>query len=124
MKRIRTEAQKITHAQEQRDYRRRRGSVTGYWCAASKKARVTHPDKKAAWGAVYKAITRGKIIRPNKCEKCGRVCRPQAHHEDYAKRLEIQWLCRPCHLEVNGHLARIFVNGDPAAELRGRGASE
>lgn len=46
---------------------------------------------------------KGKI--PKKpCEICGNDC-SQMHHPDYTKPEEVNWLCRPCHLEEhNGKL--------------------
>jgi hypothetical protein len=55
-------------------------------------------------------IRQGRIIPPSSCENCG-AAKPEAHHEDYSKPLDVKWLCRPCHgIEhrkefcVRGHL--------------------
>lgn len=55
---------------------------------------------------IEKAVKRGIIKRPLKCEKCGGVkifCDGrsgiQGHHPDYNKPLEVMWLCQPCHNE-------------------------
>lgn len=42
--------------------------------------------------AVADAIRRGDLVRPSSCERCGVDCKP-----DYSKRLEVEWLCKPCH---------------------------
>lgn len=42
------------------------------------------------------ALRRGKITR-KPCQKCGSE-KSQMHHHDYSKPLEVEWLCRPCHL--------------------------
>lgn len=34
------------------------------------------------------------------CELCG-VVPVEAHHEDYSRPLDVQWLCRPHHLEAD-----------------------
>src|SRR5579863_6661666 len=45
------------------------------------------------------AVKSGRLVRPKRCEQCGRCPRYaiQGHHTDYDKPLEVQWLCRPCH---------------------------
>jgi hypothetical protein len=50
---------------------------------------------------VNAAVNCGAISRPPVCSKCGNPCKPQAHHSDYAKPLEVIWLCHACHLEVH-----------------------
>lgn len=45
-----------------------------------------------------KAIRRGLIKRASACERCGVVtCSLDGHHCDYAKPLEVKWLCQKCH---------------------------
>jgi len=50
--------------------------------------------KARAYANVYKQ--RGLLIQ-QPC-KCGNT-NSQMHHEDYNKPLEVDWLCRECHLE-------------------------
>jgi hypothetical protein len=57
----------------------------------------TKPNQKAANNALNNAIRKGEIVRPDACESCGRECRPHGHHPDYAKPLEVRWLCPSCH---------------------------
>lgn len=62
-------------------------------------------EKLRAQKAVRKAIARGTLIRPEECEHCGarppraRDGRSQihAHHEDYSRRFDVEWLCKDCH---------------------------
>src|SRR4051794_9202976 len=44
-----------------------------------------------------RGLERGKITR-QRCQGCGAE-RAEMHHPDYSKPLEVEWLCRPCHLE-------------------------
>ena len=44
-----------------------------------------------------KALRRGEVFKPNACEGCGRVRYLFGHHPDYAKPLEVLWLCFECH---------------------------
>jgi hypothetical protein len=53
--------------------------------------------KRKANYAISNGLRDGKIIRPNKCEKCGKQCQPQAHHPNYDEPLNVQWLCSKCH---------------------------
>ena len=46
------------------------------------------------------AVKRGRIKKPQKCEKCGAEnLSLQKHHPDYLRPLWVVWLCEPCHLE-------------------------
>jgi len=45
------------------------------------------------------AIRRGILHRPIKCPRCSRETKITAHHPDYTKPLEVQWLCYECHGE-------------------------
>lgn len=55
------------------------------------------PDIERAHQAVARAIQRGELTRPDTCSECGREARIIAHHEDYSKPLDVQWLCPQCH---------------------------
>jgi ribosomal protein S27AE len=61
------------------------------------------PEHNAARVAVYYAIQTGKLTRPKACSRCGKPCKPEAHHHrgyDRANRLDVLWLCRSCHHEA------------------------
>jgi len=55
------------------------------------------PKQKLATGRVSKAIESGRIIRPKTCSVCSKKCKPQAHHCDYSKPLEVIFMCTTCH---------------------------
>jgi hypothetical protein len=59
-----------------------------------------NPEKRKAENAVSNALRDGKLKRPRLCEGCGRRRKLQAHHPDYSKPLEVQWLCYKCHGET------------------------
>lgn len=49
------------------------------------------------------ALRLGQIVRPAYCERCRKECVPDGHHSDYSKPLDVQWLCRSCHVSVHHH---------------------
>lgn len=63
----------------------------------NKTQRERFPFKVAARGYVCAAIKEGILIRPENCSECLKICKAEAHHEDYLKPLEVIWLCRACH---------------------------
>jgi hypothetical protein len=58
----------------------------------------TNPKQKIRQ-QVHDAVSTGRLIKPNNCEACGKVCNPHGHHRDYSKPLEVVWLCRACHFK-------------------------
>jgi len=65
--------------------------------ARMKKWRTKNQQKRAAQTAVSNAIRDGRLIR-KACNICGSGD-PEAHHADYAKPLEVRWLCKAHHVE-------------------------
>jgi hypothetical protein len=55
--------------------------------------------KRAAHILVGNAIRGGNLVKLP-CEKCGSK-KAQAHHDDYAKPLNVRWLCTKHHREVH-----------------------
>ena len=59
----------------------------------------------AAHYAVNRAVKNGDLIKPKICTVCGKNpgknkrgrSNLQAHHEDYARPLDVEWLCVVCH---------------------------
>jgi hypothetical protein len=61
------------------------------------------PVKRAAWAAVTRAIRSGKLVR-QPCADCGALV-VEAHHNDYTRKLDVEWLCFACHRGTrHGHL--------------------
>ena len=67
--------------------------------------RKRHPDKVRAHNVVKYAIRDGELTIPERCSRCNALDVPQrdgrrslhAHHKDYAKPLDVEWLCSFCH---------------------------
>lgn len=73
--------------------RNRKGYNAQWYRDNRERAKVVN----AARCAVYRAERLGELIRPYVCATCGAEGPIEAHHEDYAKPLEVVWLCRACH---------------------------
>jgi hypothetical protein len=111
---------KATHAVEQLRYRLRHPERV----LATKKKYYSNPENVAAhhqrnrdWRrknhkwvlahqAVYRAVKKGRLIRPKNCETCGQETMLHAHHEDYSEPLAVIWLCAGCHRKRHGVLER------------------
>ncbi len=91
-----------------------------------------------AHAAVQKAVAKGELFRPDVCEKCGEPPRGKskihAHHADYSKPLDVEWLCAKCHrkapLGKNGRtdldwrMVRITLDDDQWRIMRIRAAMD
>lgn len=70
-----------------------------------------YPEKLKCRKMFAYAIQEGFVIRPDYCEKCLKNCKPDGHHKDYSKPLEVVWLCRQCHIKhhrsFNGNCVKL-----------------
>lgn len=64
---------------------------------SKKKWQSQNPEKRAAHVLLGNRIRDGHIIKPSNCQECGATGKIHGHHEDYAKPLEVEWLCPQCH---------------------------
>lgn len=87
----------------------RRYRATEKGRAAHAKYKPTHPWQHWAQKKVWVAINAGRLTKSDACSKCGTAeGRIDGHHDDYAKPLDVRWLCRWCHQEwhrINGEAA-------------------
>jgi hypothetical protein len=84
-----------SHYQRTREKRRARAREQR---RGVKRPRYPKTYKELARIALREAVKAGRIIRPNQCEDCGTTEKPiQAHHADYSKPFDVDWLCAPCH---------------------------
>lgn len=64
------------------------------------KHRENNPEKYKARNAVNNAIRDKRLFR-SPCRVCGNL-KSQAHHHDYSKPLDVDWLCFKCHRTLHG----------------------
>jgi len=93
-----------------RDYEKRRALRVAYAKTergklAMKRGHVAYmnrnPERRAAHISLGNALRDGRIIRPAECQECGAKSRIHGHHDDYAKPLDVRWLCIPCHTKAH-----------------------
>lgn len=78
-----------------RNYRERNKAS---YLERSKTWQQANREKRAAHIMVGNAVRAGKILKPSACQRCGEASvKLDGHHEDYAKPLDVTWLCEPCH---------------------------
>lgn len=80
------------------DQNRPKGSKHPLWKEIKLK-NIRDPFKENCRGKVTNAIRRGKLIRLP-CEVCKNP-KSEAHHKDYNKPFEIEWLCRIHHRQAD-----------------------
>jgi len=68
--------------------------------------RAEDKRRTAAHNAVARAIAKGLLTR-KPCERCGSQ-KSLAHHDDYDRKLDVMWLCQPCHKQRHKELAMDF----------------
>ena len=69
--------------------------------AAVKRWQAKHPERKRASTAVNKAIRSGKLIPWPVCAVPTCSCKPEAHHPDYSRPLDVVWLCDEHHKQAH-----------------------
>ena len=64
--------------------------------------------------AVRRALSSGHIVKPVSCARCDTKTEElEAHHWDYHEKLDVRWLCIPCHNIVHPHGNPYGRNGKP-----------
>lgn len=72
--------------------------------AIRRKYKENWRDRILAHKAVERAVKAGRLVRPPACSACGTNGLIEAHHPDHSKQLEVQWLCRTCHVKADDQL--------------------
>lgn len=66
-----------------------------------------HSEKVKVQQLFRSAVARGKIVRPTECSSCHVTCKPDGHHDDYAKPYDVRWLCSLCHNRHHAALRKV-----------------
>ncbi len=74
--------------------------------ACAKKWQKQHLSATQAHGKVAHAIKDGRLVRPKACPRCGNPSHLHAHHADYARPLDVEWLCSRCHKRLHAVLRK------------------
>lgn len=104
-------SRKKSNRLRQHNWRRSRHQDPEFRKAYNEKARLRYQregSKVRARVAVYDAIQKRELSRLP-CEKCGNL-QAQAHHEDYRKQLDVQWLCSMHHTERHEELKALNID--------------
>ena len=75
-----------------------------------------HPEKIRARELLALAVLRGDV-KKLPCCVCGTDKDIQAHHPDYSKPLDVQWLCRKHHREIHGGMKYHVKQSSTALEI-------
>lgn len=91
----------LPHRVEARELYRQTEAGKAAVCRAHRTYHARNPEKRRAHIAVGNAVRDGKLVKPTCCDRCHVECSAKrslhAHHHDYAKPLEVEWLCGTCH---------------------------
>ena len=83
--------------------RHKRYQATEAGKASVRKAQIKwkseNPEKRAAHVILGNRIRDGYIVKPDTCQDCGAGGTIHGHHHDYAKPLDVEWLCPLCHAQ-------------------------
>lgn len=91
---------RLANIERLRQYDRDRATPkrTARWQASSRKWVKKFPGKRRANTAVGNALRDGRLTK-SPCKYCGEE-KVEAHHPDYRKKLEVRWVCKPCHMSL------------------------
>lgn len=71
-----------------------------------------HPERTKARRQLNNAVRDGRLIRLSQCQWPGCECtKVEAHHHDYTKPFDVQWLCRPHHQLVDAQKQQQVARG-------------
>lgn len=92
----------------------------GYLNSEERRLARTHTDGRIDWVLkrlcrkdTRKLIRDGILMVPDECGKCGSHGIIEAHHEDYSRPEQVDWLCTFCHAKRH-----MDINSEPGNSLK------
>lgn len=87
-----------------RKYDRERGKLPHRIALSVKNTRKKRQDN-PLYGPAHvmlrRAVEKGIVLKPSTCSVCGNETRLVGHHRDYAKPLDVVWVCDVCHKKMH-----------------------
>jgi hypothetical protein len=77
---------------------------------SARRHKLKNPLKERARVQIKLSLISGLMVRPDTCEACSTDCKPDGHHHDYNKPLEVIWLCKGCHIGIHTANRRMIEN--------------
>lgn len=59
------------------------------------------PARHRAHNKLNNAVRDRRIAKPDRCQRCQAMGRIEAHHADYSKPFDVEWVCKPCHYTLD-----------------------
>ena len=83
--------------------------------------RRRHPQRRHAQNVLAGHVARGTITKPTTCQRCGLDAHIEAHHPDYTRPLDVEWLCKPCHViaDRERRAAQVVLESSPETTKHG-----
>ena len=100
----RTENLETCREVNRRSFIRNRHKWKKMWADYQRKYCKEHPQRHRANGKLNYYVGIGRIIAPLKCSECNSTGRLDAHHSDYEKPLDVDWVCKVCHKQLHKEL--------------------
>lgn len=97
----RAEEERARSRERHKEHRDRElARMSRYATSGRRVLKPSDPKKQHARQRTKYAVQTGRLVKPTACESCHKQLpsrKIHAHHVDYDKPLEVEWLCRDCH---------------------------
>lgn len=93
-KKWRSEHHDLVRNAQSRMWNKNRSLILDRWKTSE---RIQRACRSITWEAVRKGI----LAKPTVCSICKHTRPLHAHHDDYAKPLNVQWVCAQCHSDIH-----------------------